>query len=357
MTTLRDLRVRAHTKFPRAKEMFFTQEGLEQASSKEIAEYRTWKIRQRLGDIDEIVDICSGIGGDTIAFALRWKVLAVEKDAEVIEIAKKNVAVYGKAEQVEFMHADILELIKDDAFRRRLRTTGCIFFDPARRSGDKRVTQGEFYTPPLSLVEELMKLNKNICVKVAPAIDYEALPYDCDIEFVSSRGECKEALLWFGGLKTGSARSIMATKLPEKLTMAREDAAIPEAEPSEYLYEPDPAFVRAHLIESIGKAFHLSRIDKGVAYLTGGAMASPVLKQYKIHAVLPYDISLINEMMKKEGIGRIDIKTRAFPDSPEQIRKKIKLYGRRHALLVFTKVKNVKKAIICSYTSNSSHHA
>ena len=111
--------------------MKFTMQGLAQASSKYLAEYRTWKMRQQLGPIQKSVDVGSGIGGDTIAMALRWKVLSIEKDPMIMDMLKHNVQVYNVEKNVTYIHGDILELVDDKDFQNRLIDINCIFFDPS----------------------------------------------------------------------------------------------------------------------------------------------------------------------------------------------------------------------------------
>ena len=59
------LRIKGKLKFPRAHQMKFSRDSLAQASSKYVAEYRTWKMRQKLGEVQKSLDVGSGIGGDT----------------------------------------------------------------------------------------------------------------------------------------------------------------------------------------------------------------------------------------------------------------------------------------------------
>src|SRR5258707_10500322 len=76
MTQVR-LRARAHVKFGGdADRMYFTQAGLEQATSGTVAAHHL----ERFHSIDRIADLCCGIGGDLRAFAASHPVLAVDRD-------------------------------------------------------------------------------------------------------------------------------------------------------------------------------------------------------------------------------------------------------------------------------------
>jgi hypothetical protein len=59
-----------------------------------------------------VVDAGCGIGGNAIAFARTGcSVLAIEADAQRLELARDNAAVYGVAKQIEFVHGDALALV------------------------------------------------------------------------------------------------------------------------------------------------------------------------------------------------------------------------------------------------------
>ena len=70
------------------------------------------------------------------------------------------------------------------------------FADPARRSGRGRTFHVEDWTPPWSFVEGLLR--RDACVKVAPGIPHALIPHGVEAEWVSDRGEVKEAALWSG---------------------------------------------------------------------------------------------------------------------------------------------------------------
>jgi len=253
------IKVKGRKKFPRANLMKFDREGLAQASSKYVAEYRTWKMRQRLGPIHASLDVGSGVGGDTIAMGMRWKVYSVEKNPSTMDMLKHNVNVYNLEKNVDFILGDILKLIDEKKFQEKIKEIDCIFFDPSRRGQGKRTVKIEEYEPPLSLLEKLKFFSENICVKIAPGVDFSYITsYDCDIEAISYKGEVKEVVLWFGKFKIDSNKnSILATKLPERITLIQEPVnyKIPLSEPKNYIYEPDPAFIKSHLISDIAKKY------------------------------------------------------------------------------------------------------
>ena len=89
-----ELRRRAAGKFGgRAERMFFTPDGLEQATRAEVAAWRA--SRFVAAGVREVVDLGCGLGADALAFATAGlKVIAVEADPATAVLAAANLAVY-----------------------------------------------------------------------------------------------------------------------------------------------------------------------------------------------------------------------------------------------------------------------
>ncbi|MFW9874034.1 MAG: hypothetical protein ACFFG0_13080 [Candidatus Thorarchaeota archaeon] len=349
------IKIKGKKKFSRAKLMKFNREGLAQASSKYVAEYRTWKMRQRLGPIHASLDVGSGIGGDTIAMGMRWKVFSVEINPHTLDMQKHNVNVYNVKKNVDFIPGDILKLIDDAEFQEKIKEINCIFFDPSRRSQGKRTVKIEEYKPPLSLVEKLKLISENICVKAAPGVGLSYITsYDCDIEVISYKGEVKETVLWFGKFKINSEKnSIIATKLPEKISLVQESLKykITLSKPKKYVYEPDPAFIKAHLIAEIAKKYTLFQMSNKIAYLTSDSFIdTPILKCYNVLAYKALDYNLINETLNELNLGKMDFKARGVKIDLKHIHNKVRSAGKNKGLIIFTRISNNPAALICKYT-------
>ena len=122
-TAQHELRLAARAKFSRAMQMLFTRAGYEQSSSEPIARYRA----ARFAAAGRVADLCCGIGGDLLALASGREALAVDRDDVHARLALHNAAVYGQAENVRAVVADVRDI--------RLDGLDAVFIDPARRSG------------------------------------------------------------------------------------------------------------------------------------------------------------------------------------------------------------------------------
>ncbi|MBE2232719.1 MAG: hypothetical protein IAE85_04420, partial [Anaerolinea sp.] len=100
------LRRKAGDKFPQPERLLFTDEALQQASSRAVAAYRAQQFLRALGPA-QIVDLGCGLGADTIALAeAGLQVLAVEKDPVRARIAAANVIALGLGERVQVVWGD-----------------------------------------------------------------------------------------------------------------------------------------------------------------------------------------------------------------------------------------------------------
>ena len=122
----RELRLAAEAKFSRAAQML-PRAGDEQSSSEAVARYRAGKARHA----SRVADLCCGIGGDLIALAAASDVLAVDRDETHARLALHNAAVYGRAERVTAVVADVRDV--------PLTGVDAVFIDPARRRARHRL--------------------------------------------------------------------------------------------------------------------------------------------------------------------------------------------------------------------------
>ena len=101
-----ELRRRARHRFPEAERLYFTSEGLEQATAAPIARYRA----ERFTEGVPVLDACCGIGGDAGALAHRAPVVAVDLNPAAALCAQANAAVFGGPHPVHALCADVTAL-------------------------------------------------------------------------------------------------------------------------------------------------------------------------------------------------------------------------------------------------------
>ncbi len=336
------LRNKGKEKFSMSYKMYFTQESLEQSSSEVVARYRT----RKFSSFNSIADLGSGIGADTIFLSKIAEVVAFEKDKLRLEMARLNVGACGDMNRTDFIHGDFMTRENQNI----LKKCDAIFIDPSRRQNGKRVYSIYDYQPSLALLKKLLKVTRNIGIKISPAFNYDEikeLDLDCSIELISLDGECKEAVLWFGELKSDYERK--ATVLPAESSIKnRQDIEVNTVKPQRYLYEPDGAVIRAHLVEDLAEKFSLKKISEDIAYLTGENLINTGLtKSWKIDKVIDFNLKKLNDVLQRDKIGTVIMKKRGSPINVNSFKKRLKLKGGNKRVLFFTRVLGEPKVIVC----------
>lgn len=322
------LRQRAAAKFSRAAQMYFSREGLEQASSEIVAAYRARRFA-RLG-CRWVADLGCGVGGDAISLAASAHVIGVDRDGLRLALARENARAYGRGARVHPVQADLRQTPP-------LPVDAC-FFDPARRDAQgRRIYSVHDYRPPLSLIDA-WRARMPAGVKISPGVDYAQTPPDAELEFISLKGAVKDGVLWFGDVRTGARRR--ATLLPGEHTLTDNDlpeTAVPVTPPRAYLYEPDNAVIRAHLVEALAARLDASQIDHQIAYLTAErAQETPFARYWKVLDAFPFQLKRLRAYLRDRDVGRVTIKKRGSPLEPEELERRLRLSGSEERVLFLT---------------------
>jgi SAM-dependent methyltransferase len=332
------LRQRAVAKFGAedAGRMFFTPNGVEQSTRASVAAYRAGRFKE-LG-ITSVADLCCGIGGDAIALARAGiRVLAVDRDPATAGAARANAEALGLAELIEVREADVTDVD----------TAGydAVFVDPARRGGRGRIFDPEAYSPPLSwAVEAARTASRAAALKVAPGIPHEAVPGDAEAEWISDGGDVKEAVLWFGT----APGAVRATLLPGPRTLLGTGLPDPEVRtPGRYLYEPDGAVIRAHLVAEAAAQVGGGLLDATIAYVTADELLpTPYATAYEITDLMPFNVKKLKALLRERRVGTLTVKKRGSAVEPEELRRKVKPQGPNAATVFLTRVAGAPTMLI-----------
>lgn len=325
------LRQLAAGKFTNAGEMFFTRAALEQSSSEVISIYRAKRFAA--AGFERIADLGCGIGGDALGMAAHSEVVGVDLNFLRLAMARENLAAYGYRHSFQPVQADLLRLPP--------LPVQAAFFDPARRDQrGRRFFSMRQYQPPMEIIQRWREKIPNTAVKISPGVDYNELPEGAELEFISVNGDVKEGVLWFGQLHSGVSRR--ATLLPTGDCLTTEDmdpAPVPLSAPQNYLYEPDKAVIRAHLVEALAQRLGAVKIDEEIAYLTSDSVQlSPFARCFTVEAVFPFQLKHLRHYLRQHDIGRVTIKKRGSPLEPDVLRRQLRLRGSQHRIIFLTRV-------------------
>lgn len=356
------LRERGRAKFgDRAERMFFTPNGLEQSTRWTVAGYRaerTAQVAPSVLGVGTASDLCCGIGADLMALASRGvPVEGVDADPLTVAVARANIEALGLSGTARVREGDAAEAAPG--------RYPLLFCDPARRGGRGRVFDPAAYSPPWDVAAELAGSAGAACLKAAPGIPHEALPEKAAAEWISVDGELKETALWFGALGDGPRRR--ATVLHERAGLLAREGAVahldadpglgpaPVAAARRYLYDPDPAVVRSHLVAEAAARVDGSLLDERIAYFTAErAVVSPLWRVLEVVDVLPFGLKRLRSAVRDLGAGTVTIKKRGSAVDTEKLRRDLRASGPESVTVVLTRIGERPFCLLCREAEGAS---
>lgn len=345
--TQTELRRRAAGKFgPDAAAMFFTRTGLEQATRAVVADRRA--ARLAAAGVTSLADLGCGLGSDALAAARAGiSVYAVEADPLTAVLAAANVSAAGLdgLVTVECADATSVPVERFDA----------VFADPARRrAGRGRVFDPKAYSPPWDFVAGLAGRVPRTVLKLAPGIDHALLPPGADGEpgaegeWVSVDGDLVEAAFWCGPLASVPRRATLLRGADAWELAGSGVQAARTGRVGAFLYDPDPAVVRAHLVAEFAAGIGGRLADPQIAYVyTDEPVDTPFGRRLEITDVLPFSLKRLRTLLRERGVGRLEIRKRGSALEPEQLRRELRLSGPAGASLVLTRVAGAPTVLLC----------
>jgi SAM-dependent methyltransferase len=336
------LRRRAEAKFGAdAPVMFFTRAGLEQATRAKVAARRA--ARLAASGARAVADLGCGVGADAIAFARAGlRVLAVDADPLTAAVAAANVAALGLADRVSVTAMDAREVELDGV--------DAVFCDPARRTtSGRRVFDPTAYSPPWDFVIGLTERVPRTVLKLAPGIDHALVPPGAEAQWVSVQGEVVEAAFWCGPLAEVPHRAtLLRGDDVHELTGSGEELA-PVGPVRRYLYDPDGAVVRAHLVAEFAATVDGTLADPTIAYVYADSPTpTPYGRCLEIVEVLPFSLKRLRSALRARGAGRITIAKRGSAVDVERLRRDLKPVGDAELTVVLTRVAGAPTALLCT---------
>nr|WP_204033665.1 methyltransferase domain-containing protein [Micromonospora qiuiae] len=372
--TQAELRRRAAGKFgPSAAGMFFTRPGLEQATRQVVARRRAERLRA--AGVATLADLGCGLGADALAAARAGiRVYGVEADPVTAALAEANARAAGLAElfTVECGDATAFDVTRVEA----------VFCDPARRRAGtgRRIFDPNAYSPPWDFVAGLADRVPYTVVKVAPGLDHALIPPGAEAEWVSVDGDLVEATLWCGPLAEHPRRATLLKEGPPVNASGSKGAPFyhsadhsadhspdrsagwksvhqltgsgraeaPVGPVLRFVYDPDPAVVRAHLVAELAAELDATLADPTIAYLYGDdATPTPYARCLEVTDVLPFSLKRLRALLRERRVGRVEILKRGSALEPERLRRDLRLTGDQPASLVLTRVAGAPAVLVC----------
>ncbi len=335
------LRRRARKKFSQADRMFFTRQLLEQATEERIGQYKAARFPKQ----GPLLDLCCGIGGDLISLGRRTATQGVDRDEIATTLATANcerLDLTSASVQVE----DAAEVSADDFSAWHL--------DPDRRPEGQRSTKLALHEPDLQSMEGLLSTNQQAAIKLAPATKVpDAWKKEAELEWISTRGECRQQVAWFGDLAQAhgqQAATVLFDGSANGCTIRGEpNLALPTAsQVGRYVFEPNAAVLAANLTGQLAMEVGLQAIAANIPYLTNdNPVDNALLAGFEVIESMPFNIRRLRQYLRKQGIGRLEVKKRGVRLTPEHVLAELSPTGDRAATLLLMPIGKRILAIIC----------
>ncbi len=312
----------------------FTDEALQQATPGPVARHRA----SRLAGIG-VHDLTCSIGADLAALAARGPVVGSDLDPVRVLMAWHNLRSSGLEPRV---------LVADALTRTSRGLLG--YADPARRDGTgRRITSAS--TVPSIADLDAAHAERPPVLRVPPGVDYDALGRPGEVELVSLDGAAREAVLWPPELAGPDRRAtVLVTDGPGWQVLSDEPNDVGVGPVGEFLVDPDPAVVRAHLVRQYAARHGLWQLDSHLAYLTGPSVPAGA-RGFRVLDQAAYRERTVAQWVRRDGIGTLEIKQRGTPIVPDELRRRLRpaLGGptREAATLVVARIGRQAQAFWC----------
>ena len=322
--------------------------SMEQCSSQATALYKA-----SLVNGEYFADLTGGFGIDCSYIARAFEhATYIERNARLCDIARENFKLLG-LHHIDIINGDSEELLAT------LPTQDWIFADPARRDGTgQKVVALADCEPDITAIEEkLMTKSKRAMIKCSPMLDITAacrqLRNVAEVHIIAVNNECKELLfiLQPGGATAITTHCINITNnSTEQFTFAtnEEQKAVANytAQVGTFLYEPNTAIQKGACHKVLATATGTKKLHPNSHLYTADTLIEQFPgRKFKVVEVLGFTK---NDIKKVAQMKKANITVRNFPDSVQQLRKRLKLSdGGSNYIFATTLADEHKVLIVC----------
>lgn len=326
------LRDRGRAKFATADKMVFTREGLEMASAEPVATVHARLLGGPSPQGLRFIDATCGIGADTLALARLGPTTACDLDAAHAEATRHNLVVHGLVADVRVVDSLTLDW-----------SSSAVLVDPQRRTGQGRTLDPALFSPPLDVVVAKCRTARRALVKTSPLLPDPVLGQGDGLVFVSHGGECGEALMLFG---CGVGRRAHHVESGAWLDAAELAGTV--VDPDVFLFEADPAAVRAHALG----AFGLPGLGDSNGYLTGPELlTSPWLTPFRVCWHGPFREDKLREAARGLGLDVNVVKKRGVEVEPRKLVRRLSARGGSPGVALLYPVGKAVRAVLATRTA------
>lgn len=322
--------------------------SMEQCSGEPAARYKAGLLSG-----SSFADLTGGFGIDFSYIARGFKrTVYIERNEKLCAIARHNFPLLG-LEGVIVLNGNSEDLLSS------LEQQEWIFIDPARRDGDGRkvVALSECEPDVVALEEQLLDKANKVLVKCSPMLDISLACRQLKnveaVHVVAVNNECKELLLVLGrdGCNGCDVHcvNILKNGVQEFVFGMSEEASAQVSycnEVGRYLYEPNPSIQKAGCPNILSYRFGIEKLHpNSQLYTSGTYVPSFPGRAFEVVEVLGFSKA---DVKKIQSLQKANITVRNFPESVQQLRKRLKLVDGGDSYIFATTLANGNKVLaIC----------
>ena len=330
--------------------------SIEQCSSEASAQYKAGLLQGQT-----FADLTGGLGIDTYFIAQRFRQADyVEQQTELCDLAMHNFEVLNANVKVRNESAE--------DYLKHCEPKDCIFIDPARRDehGRKTVSIADC-TPDVSTIQDgLLQKAERVMIKLSPMLDIskalEELHHVKEVHVVAVANECKELVFILERGYQGDPQFVcvnLMTSQPEVCFTQEEERQCPSRLADSvlnYLYEPNPAVMKAGCFKMLTERFDVCKLHKNSNLYTSKQCVSDFPGRiFEVVDCAPYNKKVKQTLL--QDVKKASIAVRNFPLSVAELRRVLKINDGDAVYLFATTLKGEEKVIIRTKKAASSEAA
>lgn len=322
--------------------------SMEQCSSEHTAKYKSALLSGK-----RFADLTGGFGIDFSYIAREFnETFYIERNEKLCEIAKENFSLLG-LENTTVMNGNSEELLN------RLPQLDWIFIDPARRDNDGRkvVALSDCEPNVVELEETLLSKADKVMIKCSPMLDItmacRQLSSVIAVHIVAVNNECKELLFILERENKNGCRVHCANILKNEVqeftfTQDEEYSSIAtfSNDVDRFLYEPNASIQKAGCHNSLSQRLGLKKLHPNSQLYTADKHITTFPGRiFEVVEVLGFSKT---DIKKVQTLQKANITIRNFPESVQQLRKRLKLAdGGENYIFATTTANGNKILVIC----------
>ena len=302
--------------------------SIEQCSSEAAAKYKAGLLEGQT-----FADLTGGLGVDTFYISQHFQQTDyVEMQTELCDLARHNFAIL-KA------NVKVLNETAED-YLEHCEPKDCIFIDPARRDehGRKTVSISDC-TPDVAALQDLLRQKaKRVLIKLSPMLDInkalEELRHVKAMHVVAVANECKELDLIMERDYQGEVQfvcvNLMTNQLELCFTMAEERSSTTRLADGvmKYLYEPNPALMKAGCFKLLTARFDMYKLHKNSNLYTSEQLIPDFPGRiFEVKGWAPYNKKVKSTLLSVVEKASIAVRNLSLQKKPPLTKRLIKGYN------------------------------